>query len=672
MSFFAQYIHPLTMWLQHNPNWSLFFTFFIALAESLAIIGSIVPGSVTMTAIGILAGSGIMRIDLTLIASSLGAICGDSLSYALGYFYSDRLIYMWPFKKYPRLLEYGQEFFTRHGGKSVLIGRFVGPLRSIIPVIAGIVHMKQWRFFIANSISAVGWSLLYVMPGVLIGAAGHELSSESATRLFILILLFLLGCWVITFFIKWVFLHIYSFLKKNLHTFWCRLQSIAFVRILTPKEERNHYATAGLALCTLVCLLTTILFSILLKTCSLKALDVPIFLFLQSIHTYILEIVFIACTQLTSTITIASVYCFCCIWFLIQQNKRGVLYLSFLIIISSFIAYTLNHFIDHPRPAGLMLTMTGDAFPHMNLLIATALYGFVFYLINSQYIFITTTLRSIIIITLGLSGFGAIYLGDYWLSDILATYFAGTTLCLIFCLFYRKTADIHKKPSIIILYLLITCIISSSLISLYCNFSRALYAHTPNHQEYILEHSAWWDQQSPLLPLYRMNRVGKNTSMLNIQYLGSLNLLSNALTKNGWTAHPNDSILKKIMVRLDNSPDSVNLPLLTQLYQNNSPSLIMTYKDNKTGLELQLLIWKSNYHLYQSPETLWIGTAYVSTPNKYTSNIKQPIAAVHVLDYISLSSKEFVQKKIAVPLNATKHTLFLNEPYLLLIKSNHK
>jgi len=97
MSLFEEYIHPLINWLQTNPHWALSITFLISLSESLAIIGSIVPGSVTMTAIGILAGSGIMRIDFTLLAATLGAIAGDSISYALGYFYSERLLFMWLF-----------------------------------------------------------------------------------------------------------------------------------------------------------------------------------------------------------------------------------------------------------------------------------------------------------------------------------------------------------------------------------------------------------------------------------------------------------------------------------------------------------------------------------------------------------------------------------------------
>ena len=102
MQVFAEYVQPVTVWLTNNPHWALFITFLISFSESLAIIGSIVPGTVTMTAVGILAGSGVMRIDLTLLAAILGAIAGDSASYFLGFYYSDSLSKIWPFSKHPK------------------------------------------------------------------------------------------------------------------------------------------------------------------------------------------------------------------------------------------------------------------------------------------------------------------------------------------------------------------------------------------------------------------------------------------------------------------------------------------------------------------------------------------------------------------------------------------
>lgn len=666
MNLFADYIQPFTGWLQQHPNWALFITFFIAMAESLAIIGSIVPGSVTMTAIGILAGSGIMRIDLTLIASTLGAVCGDSLSYALGYFYSDKLIYIWPFKKYPQWLKYGKDFFSRHGGKSVLIGRFVGPLRSIIPVIAGIMHMKQWRFLTANFISAVGWSLLYVMPGVLIGAAGHELSAESATRLFVIILLALLLMWLFSLGIKWSIVKLHSFLKNNLHGFWTNFKDKPYIRkvyqTFTPLNEVNHYPTAGLFILLLLNFLGALTLILLSAQQSiLKNLDVPVHLFLQSSHTYLLKIVAIVCTQLTSTMTLALVYIFCCLWFLYNKKIQAALYLSFLVIISGTLGYFLSLLIYYPRPQGLLLSMAGSSFPNTNLLIATTLYGFIFFYINNKYSLLTGTLRSIILILLGLSGLGAIYLGDYWLSNVLTSYFIGSFLCLTVCILYRKDnlSGEKKFQSVIILTILLASIIVSSLASLYINFNSLVYAHTPYNKEYILDDNAWWDQKKPILPLYRLNRVGKLSSLLNLQYSGTISQLKSSLEKEGWESH-DETAFEKMLILINRNPDEVRLPLLTQLYQNKKPSLLMSYVDKKKKLILQLTLWDSNYNLKQSAQPLWIGTFHSNIPDR----------SVPFFSYLIPALDNFTLRKVTLSEKSVKISPNPIDPYLILIKSN--
>ena len=252
MHFLNDYIQPLISWLHNNPHWALLITFLISFSESLAVIGSIVPGSVTMTAIGILAGSGVIRVDMTLLAATLGAIAGDSASYFLGYYYSEQLTRMWPFRKYPHWLEQGQSYFARHGGKSVLIGRFIGPLRAMIPVIAGMMHMSQWRFLLANIISGIGWSLVYVTPGILIGAASSELSPEIAGRLFVYALIFIFLLWLFIQIIKWLLIRLNKLLSTNLHEFWLWSKkhpnlSKLFLS-LTPPDEENHYPTAALVI----------------------------------------------------------------------------------------------------------------------------------------------------------------------------------------------------------------------------------------------------------------------------------------------------------------------------------------------------------------------------------------------------------------------------------------
>ncbi|HRD68628.1 MAG TPA: VTT domain-containing protein [Legionella sp.] len=671
MNLFVDYVQPLTDWLQANPRWSLFITFFISLAESLAIIGSIVPGSVTMTAIGILAGSGIMRIDLTLIAASLGAICGDSLSYAIGYIYSDRLVEIWPFRKYPGLLKYGKDYFERHGGKSVLIGRFVGPLRSIIPVIAGIMHMKQWRFLFANVISAIGWSILYVMPGVLIGAAGHELSTETATRLFIIILIFLSAMWLLSILLKSLFISLQAFFKKNLHLFWLSLKNSTLFKpmffLITPEWETNHYHTAGLILLTLFYFTGSFLLIFLtIYSYTTTALNLAVHLLMQSFHTSLLENFFIILSQTISFLTMMGLYFICCLWFIYHKNLKIILYFTSLFIASGLIGFLLTSFIPSPRPPGLLVTMPGNSFPDINLMVATAFYGFIFFYINNKDYLLTYLFRSLILVILSLSGLGALYLGDYWLTDILGAYFIGATLCLLHYIAFRKweLSETYQGHSNFIFGLFIAGLILITTLSVILNFKTLVYNHTPYQQKYTINKSHWWNQQQPILPLYRLNRIGKRISLFNIQYDGSIANLKHDLLKQGWETHSESFFTKLIM--LINNDNNLKLPLLTQLHENRRPELIMTLNNKETNSILMLTIWESSYRIQDLKRPIWVGSLHqlINDSGEKTSLnlVNEP------LSFIVPALKKYQIRRVLLPDNLVKPTTFPATPYIFLIE----
>lgn len=667
MNLLADYIQPLTIWLQANPHWSLFITFIISLSESLAVVGSIVPGSVTMTAIGILAGSGIMRVDLTLLAATLGAICGDSISYALGYYYSEQLVEMWPFRKYPNLLKYGKDFFTRHGGKSVLIGRFVGPLRSIIPVIAGIMHMSQWRFLLANALSGIGWSFLYVMPGVLIGAAGHELSTEAATRLFILILAVLASIWLTTFLVKLLCVKINYFLKKHMLSYWSHAKRHSkLLMAITPSEEENHYPTVGLFLLTLFSVLGLICMIVITKqTQWFNYINFPIHLFNQSLHTLLLESVFILCTQTTSTLTLVSLFSLCFFWFLYQRNIKIMVYISSLLLTSGAIALLLSHNVYIPRPQGLLVTMPGSSFLAINLVIATAFYGFLSLYINSKYSLLTNTFSTFVLVLLGLSGFASIYLGDYWFTDVITSYLLGISVFLCHWIIYRKFnyALFKNIKSFTIIFSFMIATLVATLLSTYFNFKSLAHAHQPYHKEFILKHNVWWNQLTPKLPLYRMNRVGNRISLLNIQYDGDLYLLQSNLEHYGWKVHT-ESFWAKLLMRMNSSPNEVILPLLTQLYENKHPELTMTYKEKESNLVLQLTIWESNYNLNELNNPLWIGSLHQNTKDSTISST----TLFNPISYLIPALNRYTLRRIEIPASMITTTPYPMTPYILLIK----
>ncbi|MEP3166378.1 MAG: bifunctional DedA family/phosphatase PAP2 family protein, partial [Marinobacter sp.] len=118
-----------------------------------------------------LAGQVSLPIMEVLLWAAAGAIAGDSVSFALGRVFQGRLERLWPLNRFPGFIAKGEVFFHLHGGKSVIIGRFVGPIRPIIPLIAGAFLMPWRRFLVFNFSSAVAWAPTYVLPGYLVGSA---------------------------------------------------------------------------------------------------------------------------------------------------------------------------------------------------------------------------------------------------------------------------------------------------------------------------------------------------------------------------------------------------------------------------------------------------------------------------------------------------------------------
>ena len=196
----AQWMQSIIDWLAGAPGYLALALFFVSLIESLAIAGILVPGVAILFAIAALAGKTGLPLSEALLWAGLGAIAGDTLSFWLGRCFQGRLQYVWPFRRYPSVLEKGEWFFHKYGGASVVIGRFVGPVRPVIPLIAGAFLMPWKKFLTYNIASAIGWAPVYIIPGFLVGSA---LSSDSklpphfypilAISLAVLVLLYLVA-----------------------------------------------------------------------------------------------------------------------------------------------------------------------------------------------------------------------------------------------------------------------------------------------------------------------------------------------------------------------------------------------------------------------------------------------------------------------------------------------
>jgi len=186
-------------WLAQNPHWIGWSIFLVSLLESLAIAGVLVPGVVLLFGACSLAGTGMLSMQTALLAAFAGAIMGDGMSFLLGKGFKSRIESLWPFRSHPEWLSNGQGFFIRYGATSIVLGRFVGPLRPVMPLVAGVMDMPSLRFILVNVLSAIGWAPLYVLPGFFFGRSTQWQNQlpEGSFKLIVAGLTLLLTAWVL-------------------------------------------------------------------------------------------------------------------------------------------------------------------------------------------------------------------------------------------------------------------------------------------------------------------------------------------------------------------------------------------------------------------------------------------------------------------------------------------
>lgn len=143
----------------------------ISLGESLVLVGLLIPATAVMLVIGGLVGSGVLEPVPVLVGAVIGAIIGDIVSYGLGRWLGPGIVHRKPLRRYRHAVAKTRLFFRRYGFAAVVIGRFLGPIRSTVPLVAGMMAMNHTRFQIANVLSAVLWAPLMLAPG-WIGARG--------------------------------------------------------------------------------------------------------------------------------------------------------------------------------------------------------------------------------------------------------------------------------------------------------------------------------------------------------------------------------------------------------------------------------------------------------------------------------------------------------------------
>jgi len=285
------FTQPIIDWTAQHPNYISVAIFLVAFMESLALAGILVPGIVILFGLAGLAGGGANTLTVALLAAFAGAVAGDLLSFYIGRYFSNDLKNIWPLSRYRELTDRAEAFFQHHGGKSVIIGRFIGPIRPVLPAMAGALGMSARRFITFNIASALLWAPWYIVPGYLVGKAvqlDDMIPSNFYPTLIVIVVSILL--------LSALFAGVQWSLRPQ--GVVCETVQSGLSRYCTTHKSAGEYPLASVLLCTTACfglLITTLM---TLYWPRLKQLDHWVYSHLDPLHVPAADYVFVTLTLL--------------------------------------------------------------------------------------------------------------------------------------------------------------------------------------------------------------------------------------------------------------------------------------------------------------------------------------------------------------------------------------
>jgi len=558
-----------------------------------------------MVAFGALVALEVMPLGATLLAAILGAITGDGLSYWLGHHYRDHLRNFWPFSRHPELLSRGEDFFHQHGGKSVLLGRFFGPVRAVVPAVAGMLGMPAGRFLLVNVLSALLWAPAYLLPGLIFGAS-LDLASEFAGR-FTALLVGLLVALVVT---AWLLRQIYLWLQPlALHATarlleWSRRHPLLGevpAAIVSP----THSEVRGLTLLALILMLAVAGFALLAHFSDrlplVHNLDLLVYNGLQDLRSPPFDAAMVFFASLADPRLLAAIVIFTADLLWHQQHRLALwhwLAASGVSLLLALVAGQTGHF-SGPVPSFL------PGAPGGNLMLSVAVYGFLAILAGRGLpprwhlpLYLLCTLL------LWLIAFACLYLGLLWIRDALASLLLGTAWTALLGIAYRRHAlaspfdRLHGRA----LALLLVLLLGWPLAQQADNIATVV----PSRETYVMDKAAWHESGWQLLPAVRADLRGDRRFVFNLQWAGRRQAIEKALREAGWQPARNGP--RRWLNWLNPLATVEDLPILPQVHAGRYDTLRYWQREDDHHLWI-VRLWESDYLLREGQRRipLWYG-----------------------------------------------------------------
>ena len=538
-------VQPYLAYLKANPDWALTIVFLIAFGEALLIIGLFVPSTVVLVGAGMLVGTGNLGFWPVFLATGIGAIAGDQVSYWAGRFYGERLKTMWPLSRYPALMAKGEDYVRRHGGKSIAIGRFVPGVKAVVPGIVGMFRMNQLFFVIVNVTSGIAWTLAHIVPGILLGQ-GLSFAGELSGRL-VVILLILLGILAIC---GWVMRLVAASLSPYFNhmllrvSLWLRsfgnrkLQRLG--RSLAPHHPRSYLTLVFLLFAVIGILVMLDMVLGLVVSNAVSNLDVSVRNLLGELRSAPGDSVMVAITMLGDDFVVAAVGVAVVMWLFAKKDWQIATATGLVLVISRLLVFGLKELTSRPRPVPELPFNAFDAhsFPSSHVVMAAVVYGVVATLASQSMgrwsKAVISASISLIVISVG---FSRLYLGAHWTSDVLGGFLLGGVLLAGFAVLIEAIPRRRIKPLLFSTYAFTILVVVAGLHFAW-SYDDQIARYAAPEKIQTLTIAEYLENGAAKLPASRIDLVGSNTEHFVAQMLGTPDDIKSIVENGGWLPRP--------------------------------------------------------------------------------------------------------------------------------------